>query len=37
MKAVYVAAEWNVNQKNNREFALHLGREVNIDFTVRVF
>jgi hypothetical protein len=37
MKAVNITAEWNVNHENNREFALHLGREVNIDFTVRVF
>ena len=35
MKAVNITADWNVNQENDREIALHLGREVNINFTVR--
>jgi hypothetical protein len=37
MKAVNITADWNVDQENNREIALHPGREVNINFTVRVF
>jgi hypothetical protein len=37
MKAVNITADWNVNQESNREVALHLGRKVNINFTVRVF